>query len=119
MNTGYPRPQMPGPPPQPVAIQEIAPGVAGACQLCRAIGPAAFAKFERNTGMIFMRRQEHIKGYMCRSCLKKQFHRFFWYTMALGWWGTISFIMNPVLLGGNLMQLRKLKLLPNVPPVVH
>ncbi|MEW5741209.1 MAG: hypothetical protein AB1938_19960 [Myxococcota bacterium] len=71
------------------------------CQRCGARVPATGVRFFRNTGMIIMFRWETLAGQSCRGCALRDFGGMTLWTLALGWWGLISFFLNWVFLFVN------------------
>lgn len=72
------------------------------CQSCGEHRPLKTIHFIKNTGMLFSREQSEIKGDLCKKCINKYFLEYFLTNVFLGWWGTISFIINPFLILNNL-----------------
>src|SRR5947209_6594826 len=71
------------------------------CQACGVEAATRYVAFYQNIGALVVRFSRSIEGNLCKSCI----HRYFWtYTgtnLALGWWGMISFIINPFLILNN------------------
>jgi hypothetical protein len=74
------------------------------CQACGAIGPTAYVAYYWNKAALIVRWQGYIKGELCRSCT----HRYFWEntltSATLGWWGIISMVITPFLIGNNVVR---------------
>lgn len=64
------------------------------CHACGRSEPSTPLRFYKNTGMLVMRRSESAGGQLCRSCGLHIGLRMTLWTLALGWWGTISFFLN-------------------------
>lgn len=74
------------------------------CQRCGARAPSTGVRFFRNTGMIIMFRWETLAAQSCRACAMRDFAGMTAWTLALGWWGLISFFLNWVFLFVNVMS---------------
>src|SRR5262249_16346935 len=66
-----------------------------ACQVCWAQLPTKYVEFYQNIGAIVLRFSKSIKGELCKGCIDKHFWEFTLITLALGWWGGISFFLTP------------------------
>jgi hypothetical protein len=65
------------------------------CKACGASGATDLVAFSMNIGLLLARREEHMDGFLCRSCV----HRYFWrYTAVnfVGWLGLISLFAAPL-----------------------
>lgn len=82
------------------------------CQRCGARVPATGVRFFRNTGMLIMFRWETLAGQSCRACALRDFAGMTLWTLALGWWGLISFFLNWVFLLVNVLSLLSALTLP-------
>src|SRR5487761_62953 len=89
-----------------------------ACVRCGLRAPTKWVEFRQNIGMVVTRRTAKVSGYMCRRCLRAYFKSYTLTTLFLGWWGVISFLVNPVFLFNNLVQFSKSLNLPQPSPVV-
>jgi hypothetical protein len=87
-----------------------------ACVVCQRAIPTAQVSLLQNIGMIAVRSHRNIKGQLCRSCSARFFWEFSQVTLALGWWGLISFFITPIALVNNVIQFRKTRRLPPAPP---
>lgn len=72
-----------------------------ACILCGYIGDVKYTEIYQNIGMLVMRQHRSIKGNLCKDCIKKTFWEYTPITLFLGWWGTISFFVTPLILINN------------------
>lgn len=75
------------------------------CDGCGRAEPSTTLRFFKNTGMVVMFRWETAGGQLCRSCGLDLFLRMTLWTMALGWWGLISFFVNFAFVANNLGNL--------------
>ena len=64
--------------------------------------------------MLVARRSKEWVGNACKPCGKRWFWKSTLHTLFLGWWGTISFIVTPFFLLGNIMSVFSVVRLPNV-----
>ena len=83
------------------------------CDSCGRSEPATTLRFFKNTGMIFMFRSESAGGQLCRSCGLDLFQRMTLWTLALGWWGMISFFVNFAFIANNFGNLLVALTLPS------
>lgn len=72
------------------------------CQACGDDAPTKYVSFHKNIGLLIVRLGSHVEGELCKRCINKYFWEFFLTNMVLGWWGMISFIMNPFLIINNI-----------------
>lgn len=72
------------------------------CQICNSIGKTKYVKFYQNIGAIVVRFDKSIKGNLCKDCIAKTFWRFTLINLFLGWWGAISFFVNPFYILNNI-----------------
>lgn len=82
------------------------------CEFCGTRAPVTAVVFRQNTGMLVFRQTRTWEGHACRDCGKAIFRRATLHTALLGWWGTISFFLTPVLLVLNVVHLTKVLRLP-------
>lgn len=75
------------------------------CDACGRAEPSTTLRFFKNTGMVIMFRWETAGGQLCRSCGLDLFLKMTLWTMALGWWGLISFFVNFAFIANNLGNL--------------
>ncbi len=71
------------------------------CQLCGSYAPVKYVEFHQNVGMLVRREHRHIKGKLCKNCINQNFWKFTLTTLAVGWLGTISFIIAPFFILNN------------------
>jgi hypothetical protein len=69
---------------------------AARCQACGQNAPTALAHFRQNVGMLFLRREKHVEGNLCRACCGKYFWQLTLTTIAVGWLGMISLVIAPI-----------------------
>lgn len=72
------------------------------CQMCGSLVPTRQVSFNQNIGYVFARSYSSLKGRLCKKCIDKEFKKMTLITLFLGWWGTISFLVTPFYLIGNL-----------------
>jgi hypothetical protein len=74
------------------------------CESCGVGAETRHVAFYQNIGIIIIRISNTAEGNFCKSCI----HRFFWsmttVNLLLGWWGIISFILNPFLILNNVFR---------------
>lgn len=76
----------------------------GYCQSCLANAPTENVTFRQNIGAIVFRFTKKIEGELCADCIEKNFWEMTGKTLLFGWFGVISFITTPFILGGNLVN---------------
>lgn len=59
--------------------------------------------YTKNIGMLFMRQQSTVSGLFCRKCVRELFAEYLCTNLFLGWWGGVSFIINPFLIVSNII----------------
>jgi hypothetical protein len=74
------------------------------CESCGAEAETRHVAFYQNIGALIVRFTGSAEGNFCKSCI----HRYFWSMTAtclfLGWWGIISFIINPFFILNNVVR---------------
>ena len=65
------------------------------CVRCGEVRPTALVTFKANVSLIFRRRQSEFCGYVCFSCMTKEFFSFEVTTLVGTWWGIIGCILGP------------------------
>jgi hypothetical protein len=60
--------------------------------------------------MIAVFRYRTLKGTFCKPCIAHYFWEYSLVTLALGWWGVISFILTPLMLISNLFYFLRVQL---------
>lgn len=60
--------------------------------------------FDQNIGLILFRLSKRVEGSLCPACTDSAYWGTSLITVALGWWGLISFFVTPVILIGNLVR---------------
>lgn len=76
------------------------------CRFCGS-SPAVAAVFERQTGMVFLRKSEVVPGPFCRDCGLSWFRATTAHTLAIGWLGFLSFFAAPYVVVRNVLERRK------------
>ncbi len=74
------------------------------CQNCGVEAPTRHVAFYQNIGAVVVRFGKSVKGDLCKDCIQQIFTRFTLINLLLGWWGVISFILNPFLIINNLVR---------------
>jgi hypothetical protein len=74
------------------------------CQSCGLIGPTKNVSFRYNIGLLFIRFNRHLEGYLCRNCIEDYFWKYTAINLFLGWWGLISFFVTPFFILENLIS---------------
>jgi hypothetical protein len=74
------------------------------CQCCGVEAPTKQVEFYQNIGALVIRFHQSVKGRLCKSCIHKYFWRFTLVNLFLGWWGTISLLLNPFLILNNIVR---------------
>ncbi len=74
------------------------------CEACGVVAETRHVAFYQNIGALIVRFSSSAEGHLCKSCI----HRYFWsmttINLLLGWWGVISFILNPFLILNNIIR---------------
>lgn len=83
------------------------------CEACGRGEPSTTLRFFKNTGMLIMFRSETAGGQLCRSCGLDLGLRMTMWTLALGWWGMISFFVNIAFVANNFGNLLWAMTLPS------
>jgi hypothetical protein len=60
--------------------------------------------------MIAVFRYRTLKGTFCKPCIAHYFWEYTLVTLALGWWGLISFVLTPLMLVNNLFYFLRTQL---------
>jgi hypothetical protein len=72
------------------------------CQACGANAATKYVAIHQNIGALIMRFSRSVQGNLCKSCVSKYFWEYTTINLFLGWWGIISFILNPFLIINNI-----------------
>lgn len=72
------------------------------CQACGVEAATRYVSYYQNIGLLIMRLSKSIDGNMCRNCVGKYFWEFTLVNLLVGWWGIVSFIINPFFILNNL-----------------
>jgi hypothetical protein len=83
---------------------ELSSGSLGLCEACLRAAPTKQIELYQNIGALVMRFHKTLKGNLCRQCIDKYFWEYTLYTLFLGWWGVISFIVTPIFLVNNVVR---------------
>lgn len=87
------------------------------CEICGG-APAAYLTIRKHTGMIVIMQWSSTSGLFCRTCATALLREMTAHTLALGWWGPISFVIGtPFTLITNAVAAVKMRGLP--PPGPH
>ena len=74
------------------------------CEACGVEAETRYVAFYQNIGALVIRFSSTAAGHFCKPCI----HRYFWsmttVSSLLGWWGVISFILNPFLILNNVIR---------------
>ena len=92
-------------PPPPPATPAAPASTAPLCQHCNG-APAVHVSFASQKGRLVFRTMQRVEGFFCRHCGQSIGRRMTDTTLTQGWWGTISFFFNFVVLARNLVGLR-------------
>jgi hypothetical protein len=71
------------------------------CEICGVEGPTKYVEFYQNIGLLLARRTVSVKQRLCRPCIGRYFRSYTLTTLFLGWWGTISLCITPLILINN------------------
>jgi hypothetical protein len=74
------------------------------CQSCGVEAPTKYVAFYQNIGLLVVRLSKSIEGELCKKCINKYFWEFTLINCTLGWWGLLSLIMTPFLVGNNVIR---------------
>jgi len=72
------------------------------CQSCGRESKVWEAEFGMNIGALVLRFHRKKAGLMCAPCIHATFWTYTLTTLALGWWGVISFFLTPVIVIMNM-----------------
>ncbi|MGV9677594.1 LppU/SCO3897 family protein [Nocardia sp. NPDC003482] len=84
------------------------------CAHCGAT-PAVPVNFRAHRGLIFLMQFRTARGPFCRDCGLATFRRMTGDSLWQGWWGLLSFVINPITMLSNLPARSKVAALP--PPI--
>lgn len=106
---GGPAPPPPPPPPPqaPGWAPPAVPATSGGCHHCGR-EPTTHVSLRQQTGMVITRRVERVEGEFCRDCGLAQQRDLQNRTLALGWFGIVSFFTNLGHIAHNLAAGRRL-----------
>jgi hypothetical protein len=80
------------------------------CESCGRSNSTLPATLYQNIGMIAVFRYRTLKGTFCKLCITHYFWEYTLVTVALGWWGVISFFLTPLMLVNNLFYFLRAQL---------
>lgn len=86
-------------------FQRALPAAGALCEKCGREDDVVNVTFRRNIGALVVRFSQELRGRMCAGCIKSSFWETSLITMVLGWWGLISFIVTPIFLITNTVNL--------------
>lgn len=72
------------------------------CEGCGRVNITKKSTYRKNIGMVFRRRYSKVEGMFCPSCQERLFWNALFTNLFLGWWGTISLVINPFLILMNI-----------------
>jgi hypothetical protein len=84
----------------------------GHCQLCGAEAPTRHVEFRQNIGLLILRKHRTVSGELCKNCIKKNFWKMTAATLAVGWLSTISIVLAPIFVVGNIIGYLACRSLP-------
>jgi len=82
----------------------VQPAGQAPCALCGVAGPTKYVELYQNIGMVIARRTISVKQHLCRNCIDRCFRSFTLTTLFLGWWGTVSLFITPLILVNNCVR---------------
>lgn len=74
------------------------------CECCGRVAPTKYVAFYQNIGALIVRFTSSVEGNLCKACIHEHFWKCTGITLVGGWWGTISFIVTPFILGNNVVR---------------
>jgi hypothetical protein len=74
------------------------------CQACGVEAETRHVAFYQNIGALVVRFSKTVEGDLCKSCIHGCFWSMTTVNLLLGWWGVISFILNPFLILNNVIR---------------
>jgi len=74
------------------------------CQVCGARAQTMKVDLHRNIGLLVIRLNARMNGWLCKACIRRTFWKFTLVNVTLGWWGFVSIILTPVFIIGNTIQ---------------
>jgi hypothetical protein len=83
---------------------QLTGGLSMICECCGIEAATKQVKFYQNIGAIVVRFHKSIAGNLCKSCINQYFWKFTLTNFALGWWGTVSFLITPFLILNNIIR---------------
>lgn len=74
------------------------------CERCKQIKVTSLVTFKSNVSFLFRRIERKLSGYLCLSCMTKEFLAFELPTLFGTWWGIIGAILGPFFIVHNLSE---------------
>jgi len=74
------------------------------CQACGSQAPTRYVEFHQNIGALVVRFRRSIKGELCKGCIHSNFWSMTMTTLCVGWLGTISIIIAPIMIINNVVR---------------
>src|SRR4051812_18696082 len=74
------------------------------CESCGVEADTRHVAFYQNIGALIVRFSSSAEGYFCKPCIRRYFWSMTTVNLLLGWWGIISFIINPFLILNNILR---------------
>ena len=74
------------------------------CKVCGRNRLTQYVFLRSNVSYVFARRESHLSGFLCFSCLSRSFVVFEVKTALFTWWGLIGLALGPLFLLDNLIQ---------------
>jgi hypothetical protein len=85
------------------------------CNSCGQEAAVRDVEFGMEIGLVVARLYQHKKGRMCPECISSTFWTYTLTTLALGWWGLVSFFVSPVVIVMNIISYRAVSLSSTYP----
>jgi hypothetical protein len=74
------------------------------CEVCGVEAETRHVTFYQNIGALVVRFPSTVEGNLCKSCIHSHFWSMTTVSLLLGWWGVISFLLNPFFILNNLIR---------------
>jgi hypothetical protein len=74
------------------------------CEVCGVEAETRHVTFYQNIGALVVRFVSTVEGHLCKSCIHSHFWSMTLVSLLLGWWGVISFLLNPFFILNNLIR---------------
>ncbi len=89
---------------QEVIARTKGPPTVRSCKLCGRPRLTQYVHLRSNVSYLFQRRESHLSGFLCFSCLNRSFALYEVKTLLFTWWGLIGIALGPLFLLDNLVQ---------------